>query len=90
LTATFPYKLNKFGNGNGNVSDEYCLKHILLNKQQLMSHLKIPNSLIPKGYEIDHINPRREYKTDEDFNEINAWYNLRLLPKSDNNRRNWT
>jgi hypothetical protein len=35
---------------NGNVSEDYCVKHTQLNKQQLLSHLKIPNGLVPKGY----------------------------------------
>ena len=72
---------------NGNVSEDYWSS--ILSQQLLLSHLKIPNGLVPKGYEIDYIKPRREYKTNEDFNEINSWYNLRLLPRSDNYRRNW-
>jgi hypothetical protein len=71
-------------------SDEYSIQHTRLTRQELFNHLKIPNGIVPRGYEIDHIKPRHLHSTEQEFKDINAWYNLRLLPRSDNNRRNWT
>lgn len=48
--------------------------------------LEIPTNYNQLVGETCHQSLVLEYKTDEDFNEINSWYNLRLLPKSDNNR----
>ena len=71
----------------GSVSDEYCLKHTFKTKKELFEHLKIPNGVIYRGYEIDHIIPRRDHVTDEDFVRINAYDNLKLIPRKDNNKK---
>ena len=68
---------------NVNTSYEYLLKHTQLTRTNLLQHLDIING-IPKGYEIDHIRPRREHSTEKDFKDINAYWNLRLLSKKDN------
>ena len=50
---------------NVNTSDEFSIKHTQLTRTNLLKHLDIENG-IPKGYEIDHIRPRREHTSDED------------------------
>jgi ATP-dependent exoDNAse (exonuclease V) alpha subunit len=72
-----------------NVSDEYCLKHTFQTRIGLLEYLGIENGIVPKGYEIDHIKPRHQHVTDDDFEEVNAYWNLRLLSRNDNNSRNW-
>jgi hypothetical protein len=69
-------------------TDETCLKHTFKTRNELLEHLKIPSGRVPRGYKIDHIRPRRDHITDKDFEEMNAWWNLRLLPRYDNNIRN--
>jgi hypothetical protein len=71
-----------------NVSDEYCLKHTFKTRVELLDYLDIQNGVVPKGYEIDHIRPRHQHITDKDFEEVNAYWNLRLLSRNDNNSRN--
>jgi hypothetical protein len=73
----------------GNVTDEYCLKHTLKTRVDLLEYLGIENEKIPRGYEIDHIKPRHEHVTQQDFEHINAYWNLRILSRQDNNARNW-
>ncbi len=73
----------------GNVSDEYCCKHAGKTRDELLQHLKIRDGVVPKGYEIDHIKKRSEHVTDKEFENINAFWNLRLLTRKDNNERNW-
>jgi hypothetical protein len=72
-----------------NISDDYCLKYTFRTRIELLEYLDIPNGVVPKGYEIDHIKPRHQHVTDKDFAEINAYWNLRLLSRNDNNARNW-
>jgi hypothetical protein len=74
---------------DGNVSDEHCVKHTMKKRVELLEHLGINNGVVPKGYEIDHIKPRHQHITDKDFEVVNAYWNLRLLSRSDNNARNW-
>jgi hypothetical protein len=69
-------------------SDEYSVKHTQLTRQELLNQLKIPNEIVPRGYEIDHIKPRHLHSTEQEFKDINAYWNLRLLPRKDNNERN--
>ena len=69
------------------VSDDYCLKHTFKTKRELFEYLNIPNGIVYKGYEIDHIRPRREFVTDEEFLRINAYDNLMLIPRKDNNSK---
>ncbi len=73
---------------DSSISDETCLKHTFKTRNELLEHLQIPSGRVPRGYEIDHIRPRRDHITDKDFEEMNAWWNLRLLPRYDNNLRN--
>ena len=73
----------------GNVTDEYCLKHTLKTRVDLLEYLGIENEKIPRGYEIDHIKLRHEHVTQQDFEVINAYWNLRILSRQDNNARNW-
>ena len=47
------------------------------------------NRVIPKGYQIDHIRERSTCVTDKDFESINHFTNLRLMPAEDNRARNW-
>jgi hypothetical protein len=42
--------------------------------------------IVFKGYELDHIKPRKMFNTDEEFEKINWYDNLR---KSSNNERYW-
>jgi hypothetical protein len=72
-----------------NISDDYCLKHTLKTRDELLDYLGIHNGVVPKGYEIAHIKPQHQHVTDVDFEEINAYWNLRLLSRNDNNSRNW-
>jgi hypothetical protein len=71
-----------------NISDDYCLKHTFKMRVELLDYLDIHNGVVPKGYEIDHIKPRHQHVTDKDFEEVNAYWNLRLLSRNDNNSRN--
>ena len=48
----------------------------------------IENDKLPKGFQVDHIKPRAEHKTDEEFKVINHYTNLRLLSRKDNLARN--
>ena len=74
----------------GQASEEYCLKHTGLNREALLLHLGIQiDGIVFKGFEIDHIKPRKLFVTDEEFEKINWFDNLRLLPRSSNNERNW-
>ena len=70
-------------------TDEYSLEHTGLSRVALLKYLKIENG-IPKNYEIDHIKPRKEFKSEEEFKIINHYKNLRLLPKHDNIMRNFS
>jgi hypothetical protein len=70
-------------------SDEYSIQHTQMTRQELLNHLRIPNGIVPRGYEIDHIKPRHLHSTEQEFKDINAYWNLRLLPRKDNNERNW-
>ena len=47
------------------------------------------DGIVFKGYELDHIKPRKMFNTDEEFEKINWYDNLRLLPRSSNNERNY-
>jgi ATP-dependent exoDNAse (exonuclease V) alpha subunit len=71
-----------------NSSEEYCLKHTSISKVELFKHLGITEG-IPCGYEVDHIKPRKEYKTIQELETVNHYTNLRLLPKIDNIKRNF-
>jgi hypothetical protein len=75
---------------NGKATEEYCMKHTGLNREALLCHLGLGEDGIEfKGYELDHIKPRKMFNTDEEFEKINWYDNLRLLPRSSNNERNW-
>jgi hypothetical protein len=69
-------------------SDEYSIQHTRLTRQELLDYLKIPNGIVPRGYEIDHTKPRFLHSSEQEFKDINAYWNLRLLPRKDNNERN--
>jgi hypothetical protein len=69
-------------------SDHYCLEHAGLIREAFLKHLTIENDKLPKGFQVDHIKPRADHKTDEDFKMINHYTNLRLLSKKDNIARN--
>ena len=71
-----------------NITEEYCLKHTGVNKKELLKHLKIPLGKIPRGFEIDHVRKRADHCSEQDFKEINLWWNLRLIPRKDNRDRN--
>ena len=73
---------------NQNCSDEYAIRHTLKTRQDLLEYLKVDGE-IPKGYQIDHIRERSSCVTDEDFETVNHFSNLRLMPAADNLARNW-
>lgn len=74
----------------GQATEEYCLKHTGLNREALLCHLGLGEAgIVFKGYELDHIKPRKMFNTDEEFEKINWYDNLRVLPRSSNNERNW-
>jgi hypothetical protein len=74
----------------GDVSDEYSLKHTLKIRKELLQYLSLDeNGQIPKGFSIDHIKERSTCVTDDDFETINYFTNLRLYPAADNLARNW-
>ena len=70
------------------VSDEYSRKHTYLSRNELLIHLGISEK-VPRGYEIDHIRERCDHFSDDDFRNINAYWNLRLLPAKYNCRRHF-
>jgi len=74
---------------NQNCSDEYALEHTLKTRKELLEYLRIDGE-IPKGYQIDHIRERSSCITDGDFETVNHFSNLRLMPARDNLARNWT
>ena len=51
----------------------------------MLEYLGIPDDNITKGYELDYIRPRCEHVTDKDFKDINAYWNLRLISRKENN-----
>jgi hypothetical protein len=57
-------------------NDEYCLGHTGLKRNQFLEYLKIEDG-IPRGFEVDHIRPRKEFKTDQEFKLINHYKNLK-------------
>ena len=73
---------------NTSCSDEYSIQHTLKGRTELLEYLKI-DRVIPKGYQIDHIRERSTCVTDRDFENINHFTNLRLMPAEDNRARNW-
>ena len=74
----------------GQAKEDYCIKHTGLNREALLCHLGLgEDGIVFKGYELDHIKPRKMFNTDEEFEKINWYDNLRLLPRSSNNERNW-
>ncbi|KAJ3025798.1 UNVERIFIED_CONTAM: hypothetical protein HDU68_006674 [Siphonaria sp. JEL0065] len=70
-------------------SDEYCLNHTFLKRQELLDHLGIPDGTVPKDYENDDIRARSDHTTDEDFLNINAYWNLRTLSVLSCEGRGW-
>ena len=73
----------------GGVSDEYSLKHTLKTRNQLLFYLGLDeNGKLPKGFNLDHIKERSTCVTDEEFEAVNYYTNLRLYPAADNLARN--
>ncbi|KAI8845987.1 hypothetical protein BJ741DRAFT_573015 [Chytriomyces cf. hyalinus JEL632] len=66
-------------------SDDFSLKHTIVKRQELLERLGIPDGVVPRGYEIHHIKPRSQHVTDDDFKNINAHWNLRLISRKENN-----
>jgi hypothetical protein len=64
--------------------------HTLKTRNDLMEYLGLDEECkIPKGFNLDHIKERSTCVTDEDFETINYFTNLRLYPAADNLARNW-
>ena len=75
---------------HNNKSDEYCVRHTGISRLELRDYLGITEREgIPRGYDIDHIKPRKEFHTIEELETVNQFSNLRLLPKRDNIQRNF-
>ncbi|KAI9326614.1 hypothetical protein BDR26DRAFT_941086 [Obelidium mucronatum] len=66
-------------------SDDFSLKHTFAKRRELLERLGIPDGVVPRGYEIDHIRPRCHHTTDDDFRDINAYWNLQLISRQENN-----
>jgi hypothetical protein len=57
----------------GQPTEEYCIKHTGLNREALLCHLGLgEDGIVFKGYELDHIKPRKMFNTDEEFEKINC------------------
>jgi hypothetical protein len=75
---------------HNNKSDEYCVSQTGISRYALFEHLGITERKgISLGYDLDHIKPRKEFKSIEELEMVNHYSNLRLLPKRDNIQRNF-